>query len=63
MINQNPEQIAQDHWMIQDIKKVNLHIGTDVSIRKYQTEIVTASLDTIEKYMYSYIYTNVMGQQ
>ena len=48
MLNQNPEQIARDHidrqlvacgWIIQDIKKVNLHAGTGVAVREFKTDI------------------------
>jgi type I restriction enzyme, R subunit len=48
MFNQNPEQIARDHidkqlvacgWIIQDIKKINLHAGIGVAIREYQTDV------------------------
>lgn len=47
-MNQNPEQIARDHidkqlvacgWIIQDIKKINLHAGIGVAIREYQTDV------------------------
>jgi type I restriction enzyme, R subunit len=48
MFNQNPEQIARDHidrqllacgWIVQDIKKINLHAGIGVAIREYQTDV------------------------
>ena len=48
MPNQNPEQIARDHidrqlvacgWVIQDIKKINLHAGIGVAVREYQTDV------------------------
>ncbi len=46
--NQNPEQIARDNidkqlnscgWVVQDKKNVNLHAGTGVAIREYQTDV------------------------
>jgi type I restriction enzyme R subunit len=48
MPNQNPEQIARDHidkqliacgWIIQEIKKVNLHIGIGVAVKEYLTDV------------------------
>ncbi|OFY57317.1 MAG: restriction endonuclease subunit R, partial [Bacteroidetes bacterium RBG_19FT_COMBO_42_10] len=47
MTNQNPEQIARDNidrqliasgWIIQGIKDVNLHRGTGVAVKEYQTD-------------------------
>ena len=47
MPNQNPEQIARDSidkqlsacgWIIQDVKKINLHAGIGVAVREYQTD-------------------------
>jgi type I restriction enzyme, R subunit len=47
MLNQNPKQIARDHidkrpvacgWVIQDIKKVNLHAGTVIAVREYSKD-------------------------
>ncbi|MDD3146049.1 MAG: type I restriction-modification enzyme R subunit C-terminal domain-containing protein, partial [Candidatus Riflebacteria bacterium] len=46
--NPNPEQIARDNidkqliacgWIIQNKKTVNLHAGTGVAIREYQTDV------------------------
>ena len=48
MPNQNPEQIARDSidkqltasgWIIQDIKKINLHAGAGVAVREYLTDV------------------------
>ncbi len=48
MTNQNPEQIARDHidqqlvaagWIIQDKSRLNLHAGTGVAVREYQTDV------------------------
>lgn len=48
MPNQNPEQIARDHidkqliacgWIIQDIKKVNLHVNIGVAVKEYLTDV------------------------
>ncbi|MBA4410975.1 MAG: restriction endonuclease subunit R, partial [Odoribacter sp.] len=48
MPNQNPEQIARDNidkqltacgWLIQGIKKVNLHAGIGVAIKEYLTDV------------------------
>ena len=47
-MNQNPEQIARDHidkllvacgWMIQKIKKVNLHAGIGIAVKEYLTDV------------------------
>jgi len=46
--NQNPEQIARDHideqliacgWIIQEIKRVNLHAGVGVAVKEYLTDV------------------------
>ena len=48
MPNQKPEQIARDHidkqlvacgWIIQDVKKINLHAGVGVAVREYHTDV------------------------
>jgi type I restriction enzyme R subunit len=48
MPNQNPEQLARDHidkqliacgWIIQEIKKVNLHAGIGVAVKEYLTDV------------------------
>ena len=48
MPNQNPEQIARDQidkqltacgWLIQGLKKVNLHAGIGVAIKEYLTDV------------------------
>lgn len=48
MPNQNPEQIARDSidkqlsacgWIIQDVKKINLHAGIGVAVREYLTDV------------------------
>jgi len=48
MTNQNPEQIARDHidkqltacgWLIQEIKRVNLHAGVGVAVKEYMTDV------------------------
>lgn len=48
MPNQNPEQIARDNidkqltacgWLIQGLKKVNLHAGIGVAIKEYLTDV------------------------
>ncbi len=48
MPNQNPEQIARDHidsqllacgWVIQEVKKVNLHAGIGIAVKEYQTDV------------------------
>lgn len=48
MTNQNPEQIARDHidkmliasgWVIQGIKKINLHAGIGVAVKEYLTDV------------------------
>lgn len=48
MPNQNPEQIARDNidkqltacgWIIQEIKKVNLHAGIGVAVKEYLTDV------------------------
>jgi type I restriction enzyme R subunit len=48
MTNQNPEQIARDQidrqltscgWLIQGLKKVNLHAGIGVAIKEYLTDV------------------------
>ena len=48
MPNQNPEQIARDHidkqliacgWIIQEIKKVNLHAGIGIAVKEYLTDV------------------------
>jgi len=48
MPNQNPEQIARDSidkqlsacgWIIQDVKKINLHAGIGVAVREYHTDV------------------------
>ena len=47
MVNQNPEQIAQDKidnmliidgWVVQSKNKVNLSANTGVAVREYQTD-------------------------
>ncbi len=47
MPNQNPEQKARDNidrqliacgWIIQDMKNVNLHCGSGVAVKEYQTD-------------------------
>ncbi len=47
MPNQNPEQIARDQidkqltacgWIIQEIKKINLHIGIGIAVKEYLTD-------------------------
>ena len=44
MPNQNPEQIARDSidkqlsasgWIIQDVKRINLHAGIDIAVRDW----------------------------
>jgi len=48
MPNQNPEQIARDSidnqltacgWLIQDIRKINLHAGVGVVVREFLTYV------------------------
>ena len=48
MPNQNPEQIARDNidkqltacgWLIQGIKKVNLHAGIGIAVKEYLTDV------------------------
>ncbi len=48
MPNQNPEQIARDHiddqlnacgWIIQDLKRINLHAGIGVAVKEYLTDV------------------------
>jgi len=48
MKNQNPEQIARDEidenlaasgWVVQEIKKINLHHSLGVAVREYQTDV------------------------
>jgi type I site-specific restriction endonuclease len=48
MPNQNPEQIARDSidkqltasgWIVQGIKKINLHAGAGVAVREYLTDV------------------------
>ncbi|MCX6237126.1 MAG: hypothetical protein NTY07_06125 [Bacteroidia bacterium] len=48
MTNQNPEQIARDHidkqltacgWTIQDVRKVNLHVGISVAVKEFLTDV------------------------
>jgi len=48
MQNQNPEQKARDQidkqlsacgWAIQDMKKVNLHVGIGVAVKEYLTDV------------------------
>ena len=48
MPNQNPEQIARDQidkqltacgWLIQSIKKINLHVGIGVAVKEFQTDV------------------------
>ena len=48
MTNQNPEQIARDQidkqlsacgWVIQGIKKINLHAAVGVAVREYLTDV------------------------
>ncbi len=48
MVNQNPEQVARDHidrqliaagWVIQEVKKVNLHAGIGIAIKEYFTDV------------------------
>jgi type I restriction enzyme R subunit len=43
MTYQNPEQVARDHidnqlaacgWVIQDMRKVNLHVGIGVAVKE-----------------------------
>jgi type I restriction enzyme R subunit len=47
-MNQNPEQLARDKidaqlqacgWVLQDKKVLNLHAGTGVAVREYQTDV------------------------
>ncbi len=48
LTNQNPEQLARDNidrqliacgWVIQSIKKINLHAAPGVAIKEYQTDV------------------------
>ncbi len=48
MPNQTPEQIARDHidsqllacgWVIQEVKRVNLHAGIGIAVKEYQTDV------------------------
>jgi len=48
MLNQNPEQKARDNidkqltdcgWLIQGIKKVNLHAGIGIAVKEYLTDV------------------------
>jgi type I restriction enzyme R subunit len=48
MTNQNPEQIARDQidkqlvacgWVVQSMKKINLHAGVGVAVREYLTDV------------------------
>lgn len=48
MANQNPEQIARDNidkqliacgWIIQDLRRVNLHAGDGVAVKEYLTDV------------------------
>lgn len=48
MTNQNPEQIARDHidrqltacgWIIQGVKQIDLHAGSGIAVKEYQTDV------------------------
>ncbi|MEI7594213.1 MAG: DEAD/DEAH box helicase family protein [Bacteroidota bacterium] len=48
MTNQNPEQIARDNidsqlvacgWIIQSVKKINIHANIGVAVREYSTDV------------------------